>query len=632
MYRFDSVVYKNSVYRILRMTKNVLVIVILYALSIENTYSQIPNAEVVKYETSISYKSGILYKSISCDIKINNRDGDRYTKILIPFSKLSKVSKLNARILDLNGKEIKKMNLSDISEHSNFQDFSFFEDNMVKEFTLSHNIYPYIMSYMYLVQEKQFLYIDSWTPVINEKIPTIDAVLKIELPTDYPILFKNKGTLASKTDTLKDLIRYCWHSKFTPIDLPEKFMPNLNEFIPSVEVVPKNFIYDQMGSFESWTTYGDWQYNLIEKLSDLSTSEKGKIDFMVRNVTNKQEQIKILYHYLQDETRYVNISIKTGGLKPFPAAFVTEKKYGDCKALTNYMKAMLSHIGITSYYSKIFAADAVKNIDKSFPSQQFNHVILCVPIEKDTIWLDCTSKGPFNYLGTFTQNRDAYIIKKNSSFFAKTPVFKFKDVLDVRKVEFTLESNSEVIANFENTYRSDDFFRLLYVDKYLNRNELNIVINDEFIEKGFDLNEYKIIRSPRDSISIQLKYNATSSKIYRNYGNDKIIHLLPFEIPEFTKPSSRKYPLQFDFPINKLDTLDYLIPKSLNVINKLENQHIKSNFGEYSIQFSYKNSRIQIIKSFMLYTGTYSLKEYSDFYEFILKVKNVERNTLITIN
>ena len=151
-------------------------------------------------------------------------------------------------------------------------------------------------------------------------------------------------------------------------------------------------------------------------------------------VTNKQEQIKILYHYLQDETRYVNISIKTGGLKPFPAAFVTEKKYGDCKALTNYMKAMLSHIGITSYYSKIFAADAVKNIDKSFPSQQFNHVILCVPFEKDTIWLDCTSKGPFNYLGTFTQNRDAYIIKKNSSFFAKTPVLKFKDVLDVISV------------------------------------------------------------------------------------------------------------------------------------------------------------------------------------------------------
>src|ERR1035437_7862358 len=572
MYRFDSVIYGKCVYSLFRMTKLIVIIIFLFSLFIYKAYSQIPTAEVIKYQTMISYKGGVLFKNISCDIKINNREGDRYTKISIPFSKLSKVSKLSACILDLSGKEIKKINSSDITEHSNFQDFSFFEDNMVKEFTLKDNVYPYIISYTYIVQEKQFLYIDSWTPVVNEKIPTNDAALTIELPVDYPIFFKNTRVTDVKTDTLKDLIRYCWHAKFTPIDLPERFMPDLNEYYPSVEVVPKNFIYEQIGSFKNWTTYGNWQYKLIEKLSDLPAEEKAKIDFMLQNVTDKKEQIKILYHYLQDETRYVNISIKTGGMNPFPASFVTEKKYGDCKALTNYMKAMLSYIGIPSYYTNVYAADVVKNIDKTFPSQQFNHIILCVPFQKDTIWLDCTSKGPFNYLGTFTQNRDAFVISENSSYLARTPALKLSEVLDSRKVVFTLKSTTEVISEFENTYRSKDFVKLFYSTKYLNKNDLNSSINEDFIEKGFELTDFKIIESPRDSISIQLKYKATTTKIYNQYGNDKIVHLLPFDLPDISKPATRKYPLQFDYPIYKSDTLDYLIPQGLIITNKLDNQ------------------------------------------------------------
>ena len=606
--------------------------VCIFLLIIESVNSQTPVAEVIKYETSIIYKSNVLYKNISCSIKINNSEGDKYTKVSIPFSKLSKVSKLSACILDINGNEIKNINSSDITEHSNFQNFSFFEDNMVKEFTLKHNTYPYIMTYKYLVQEKQFLYIDSWVPIINDEIPTTEAILTVELPLEYPVSYQSKGIVNLKTDTVKEMKRYCWKSKFEPIDLVEKFMPNVYDYYNGVDIVPLNYVYEETGSFKNWTSYGNWQYNLIEKKSDLSAVEKEKINTLILNISDKNEQIKILYHYLQDETRYINISIKTGGMIPFPASFVAEKKYGDCKALTNYMKSLLSEIGITSYYTKVYADDAIKTIDKDFPSQQFNHVILCIPLSKDTIWLDCTSKGPFNYLGTFTQNRDAFIVNKNNSHFVKTPALKLNNVLDVRKVEFSLISQSEVLAKFENTYRSNDFSNLMYFNKYLNKNELNMAINDDYIEKGFDLIEYKISEPHRDSTSICLSYKATSSKIFNQYGNDKIAHLLPFDIPNFSKPKNRKFPIQLDFPIYKSDTLDYIISQHSIITNKFDNQYIKSDFGEYSIQYILQNSRIRVIKSFKLYAGIYKLKQYPAFYEFISKVKNIELNTLIIIN
>ena len=52
------------------------------------------------------------------------------------------------------------------------------------------------------------------------------------------------------------------------------------------------------------------------------------------------------------------------------------------------MRSLLQVIGVESYYTLVMAGENAPSIINNFPSPQFNHAILCVPVDKDTIWLE----------------------------------------------------------------------------------------------------------------------------------------------------------------------------------------------------------------------------------------------------
>src|SRR5690606_13605749 len=138
------------------------------------------------------------------------------------------------------------------------------------------------------------------------------------------------------------------------------YAPSPLEYLPAVMVVPKHFEYIKNGSFKDWVSFGNWQFDIMQGLNELPDKEKNKIQSILKDIDQDKEKIKALYHYLQDETRYINITIETGGLKPYPANYVAKNKYGDCKALTNYFKSILDYINIPSYYSIVYAGSPIR--------------------------------------------------------------------------------------------------------------------------------------------------------------------------------------------------------------------------------------------------------------------------------
>jgi hypothetical protein len=586
------------------------------------------DAELISYETSITIERGRLQTLRTFEIQINNRAGEEYTSIVIPFSPMKRISGIEAYIKDARGTVVKKLRQNEIQERSAYSSVSFYADEKEKLFTLKHNVYPYTLVYSYQITQREFFYIDYWFPVLDLEIPTRKAVLNIEVPHGYPIKYKEQfidGFDEIKSDTK---VTYRWEASYNGKLRDEILPPFISHFLPAVYVVPEDFVYDSPGSFKSWVDFGNWQFQLLKEASDLPKAEKAKIDRHIIGVDNDMEKVEILYRMLQKVTRYVSINIETGGLKPYPASYVAQNKFGDCKALTNYFKTVLEHVGIPAYYTLIYANKVIRPIDKSFPSSQFNHVILCVPLNNDTLWLDCTSKGAFNYPGIFNQNREALLIDSDRSHFVKVPAMAEKDVLEERFAMFSPFNESQTNLECRITYRGYNF-ELLQQIQSLPVNRQEQILRRDFSLQGLDRSAITMGEPDMNLNLVEIKHIGLSTQVYSKYGNNTYIRLMPFSLPKLSDSEDRVLPVQINYPIAKNDFLVYAIPEGFEMIHFPEKREIITDFGRYVIDFE-KNDRTMIIKKELrINSGTYIEKQYDDLHAFLDNISLIEKELLI---
>lgn len=206
-------------------------------------YAQIPDAELIYHKTTISIIDGKLHKTIYNEIQINNREGEDYAQINIPFSGISQLSYIEAYLENEDGSLIKRLKKKDITERSSISDFSLYEDDYIKEFTLVHNTYPYILTYSYQLDISQYIYLSYWQPILGINIPTKKAELIIDLPKDYKISYKNIRVDNFKIDSTNGQIQYRWELSYqSPLNKnSEIYSPSIRNYLPKVIVTPQEF-------------------------------------------------------------------------------------------------------------------------------------------------------------------------------------------------------------------------------------------------------------------------------------------------------------------------------------------------------------------------------------------------------
>jgi len=588
--------------------------------------AQAQDAEVLEYINSYKIDKGKLHKQVKLKIKINNRDGNDLSRVSISFQDKNPIYKIKGGIYDIEGKRIRKLKKKDIKELNDTDADILYSDRKVKKFSLRHNSYPYIVSFEYQQTQTEFLNIAAFTPIYSLSAPTRRAELSLQIPENYAITYNNHKIDKPITDTLNNYINYKWKASYLIPLQSQVYSAPLTELVPYAVINPAEFHYGVKGKNTDWKSFGKWIYNLNKGLQNLSEEEKQKLDKLLEGAESKKESVKKLYYYLQDNTRYINVAIDLGGLKTYPATYVCSNKYGDCKALSNYMQAILRYAGIESFYSLINAGQKIEQTDTGFVNQQFNHVILAVPVKNDTIWLECTSNNnPAGYLGTFTQNRFALLTDSTEAKLVKTPALSHEDVHSVSSYYFNFSEDGIREVNVKSRLKGADFERLTsYQDNYNSRIN-RMILQNEFPFKNYELKYYKTDRPHKDSAYIVLSANLKLNHYSKKFEDIILAKLPQTDIPDFESAEKRYLPVRIDYPVNRTDSFIYTVPTIYKPL-ELENYTISEKYGQCKIRFCQKNQTLIIIRNLLINAGEYQLDEYPDFYNFIQKVKQVNKD------
>jgi hypothetical protein len=589
-----------------------------------------PDAVVKKYSRYCEYKDGRLLQTDSVAIQIIDRNGEGACTIGIPFKKGNPISGFRAWIEDREGHLIREIKRQDYTDLSAIADYSLYEDHLMRKFTLKHNEYPYTINYTYTETTRQFLTITRWSPAISATMPTEQAILILKCPKEYPVHISEKEIDPPKVqETGSDIVRE-WKASFKGSLAEEVFGPPLEDCLPTVMIVPLHFQYGLAGSTADWKSFGNWQADLIQGLTMLPESEKEKISSLIGENKDKREVIKNLYHYMQDNTRYINVSIDIGGFRPYPAGYVALNRFGDCKALTNYMMALLDCAGIKSYYTLVYLGEQPGELLTSLPSPQFNHAILAVPLNMDTLWLENTNNtAPFGYIGTSIQNRKALLIEKGNSRLVSIPAIAQQDVRGSRHMEFDIDINGNAKTSLRFQFRGYYFELYNSLITQYSREIQNTYIHDHLPFTSFELEEWKITKKYRDARQLVLDAQVSVPKVLRPAGNDHYIALQPAEIPAFEPPGKRQLPVQLPYPVCVWDTLVYHLPGGGSKTILPSNTVLENKYGVYRIQFSEEGQTITVRRDFMLYPGTINHEEYPAFYSFLTAIKTDEKRKIL---
>ncbi|HEX2395451.1 MAG TPA: DUF3857 domain-containing transglutaminase family protein [Bacteroidales bacterium] len=564
--------------------------------------------------------------TVTYAVTVLNENGLDNAIWLQPYSqKLQRVNNIRGAIFDASGKKVENLIQERIVDQSMIAGYSLYEDNRVKYFRPKTMTYPFTAEYSYNVEFDGLFDLPEWSPLPGYNISVQRSSYKVICPPDNKVrYFINEYAGEPIIARENDMTIYEWEKTNLPALEQQPFSGPFNTFSPLVNICPEHFeIEGYSGDFVTWDDFGKWINSVNAERSALPEATVAAMKELVKDCKTDEEKARKIYDYMQSKTRYLNVSVGIGGWQPIPAETVDRLGYGDCKALSNYTKSLLESVGIKAYYTLIRSGDNVPEVVSSFPYNNFNHVILYLPLTEDTVWLECTSQHvPFGYLGKFTDDRKALVINESGAKLVQTCAYSGNENFLSRNSLLVLDNEGNAVLNTDAVYNG-----VLYDDKlkyYIAGTEdRKRMIHDDVNIPGCILNSFgyeethDMIPAIKEKLEFELPMYATVS------GSRILVSLLPVgrmrDVPK--KVTNRKSEVIIKRSVVSVDSVTVVLPEGYEPEAIPSEIKAESDFGSYSLKtMAAPGNKVLCIRTFTSRKGIYSSERYNELVDFCKKV------------
>ena len=427
-----------------------------------------------------------------------------------------------------------------------------------------------ILEYNYEIEiTDKFSLNDQW--YIQSSLPKLYSRYAIQIPS---ILVKND-------------INWQYHPVNIKIDAPQKFKDlesgnseknqSYTYFwelknVPSLVYEPNMPAYDDIAQYvilgfpkKNWNELSAIYWKLIK--DRFSPENRSVIKTLAASIVGSAKddfsKIEKIFHYIQRNYRYVAININKSGYIPnFPHEII-ERKYSDCKDMTDLNVIMLKSLGIEAYPALV-KTKAAGTLMPDIIQMDFNHMVAYVKDHDGReYWLDATgSSCPVNEIYPSIEGSQALVIRDDGrSFLKQLPSSESQDNILLRTVTLNLGANGDIhghatlrLEGNENIYfrsalrdaTEKDMHRV--IESYMNTNTPDIQISNlQFDDPG------EIV----DKINIKFDFKHQSYGSMTN--NLAIINTNIFSLDnnlDLFHDETRRYPLIFQAPYEIIDKVN----------------------------------------------------------------------------
>ena len=148
--------------------------------------------------------------------------------------------------------------------------------------------------------------------------------------------------------------------------------------------------YIHVSTYSSWRQVGRWYWNLIEEQLKPSRRVADQARRITASSRTQLERIQAIHNFVAQNTRYVGLEFGIHSYKPYSAAQVLARRFGDCKDKATLMIALLKQVGIDAQMVLVRTRRRGR-VDPSPPSlAPFDHAIVYIPARR--LYLDATAE------------------------------------------------------------------------------------------------------------------------------------------------------------------------------------------------------------------------------------------------
>jgi len=594
------------------------------------------NADVVirRYATDVRILS--LDKQITTINKVVtvlNEQGKDFAEFREYYDRNSRIESIKVILYNDFGKVVKKYYIYDFSDVSIMPSFTLYDDSRMKYLQIYPLTYPYTVEYESKIVENNILLLPTWYPQLRYRMAVENSSLRVTLSDSNMIRCKSFN-ISPPIEEKDENYSKVWEVTNLKAIEKEPYSPNAFDFLPAVFMSPNEFVFEgKLGNMQSWQSYGEWVSRLLIGRQDLSRKAKTDIQNLVKGVTDVKEKVRIVYKYMQSQTRYVGIQLGIGGFQPFPASDVEKNGYGDCKALSNYTSSLLDTIGIKSYYCEIGVGNTRINF-KDFPSiSQTDHIIVCVPIDKDTIWLECTSQNdPFGYVSHVKQGQKVLLVNGLESRLVNTPGAIADKNVQARTIVFKLDSLGDGSGKMKTSVSGAELENLM-PEIWSSKKEQAEIIQRKYRIPGIIFNEYEYHVEDSSDINASETLSFKVKGFASQTGRRLFVPFNPF-VQKLSVPSKSKKRLTkvfIDESYTHIDTLKYSLPRGFSIEFLPKTKTISNKFGLYSTSASVDGDKVIVIRKYQQNRGKYDAKEFNNLVDFLFDVSRQDNQSLVLI-